>query len=117
MIPDCVDAGDVIDTMRNKCREARTQAVLKSVIEGVTDELAKDIERLTGALLTYSKPLSFAGTDNAEVEYDKRYEDMCLVISQNVHRDAKTFTVMEFYNAYLFMERQNKREKRQNKAR
>jgi hypothetical protein len=42
---------------------------------------------------------------------------MCLVISQNVHRDAKTSTVMEFYNAYLFMERQNKREKRQNKAR
>ena len=96
--------------------KARTQAVLKSVIEGVTDELTKDIERLTGALLTYSKPLSFAGTGNAEVEYDKRYEDMCLVISQNVHRDAKTFTVMEFYNAYLFMERQNKREKRQNKA-
>lgn len=89
----------------------RTQAVLMMIIEGGTDESRQQVEELTGRLLTYSKPLSFGGVGNAEVEYDKQYEDMCLLISQNLHMDAKKFTVMEFYNAFGYIERQAKQRK------
>lgn len=97
--------------------KARTQAMLESIVQGDTDERKQRIERLTDELVTFTKPRSFAGSKSAEVVYDRQFEDMCLVISQNLHTQPKKYTVLEYYHAYLFIERQQKEQKRQNKAR
>jgi hypothetical protein len=75
------------------------------------------VEELTDMMITFSKPKNFTGTGSLEIEYDKQFEDMCLLISQNLHMDAKKMNVLEYYNAYQFIERQTKAQKAQNKAR
>ena len=95
----------------------RTLAVLDEIIKGDTRERRKRVERLTDELVTYMKPRTFSGKSNVEIEFDRQFEDMCLVISQNLHSDPKRMTVLEYYNAYLYIERQAKEQKRQNKRR
>ena len=95
----------------------RTRAVLDCILNGDTKENAERVEQLTDQMVTFTKPKNFTGSGSLEIEHDKRFEDMCLLISQNLHTDAKKMTVLEFYNAYQFLEEQNKRQKRQNKAR
>ena len=95
----------------------RTCAMLSCIIDGDTKERAERVEQLTDTLLTFSKPKQFTGKDSIEIGYDKQFENMCLIISQNLHTDAKKMTVLEYYNAYQYIEKQTKEQKRQNKAR
>lgn len=94
----------------------RTQAMLRCILEGDTEENKQKVDRLTGEMVMFAKPLSFNGQNNTEVEYDRRYEDMCLVMSQELHINMKKCTVMEYYNAYQFLQKQRKGSERQNKA-
>ena len=89
-----------------------TQAMLDAVLNGDTEEQREVIGRLTDELVMFSKPRSFTGKDSAEVTYDKQYEDMCLTMSQQLHQDPKKYTVMEYYNAYGYIKKQLKRQKR-----
>ena len=95
----------------------RTVAMLDEIINGETSERQQRIEKLTDELITYSKPRTFTGAGSTEIAYDKQFEDMCLIISKNLHTDPKKYNVLEYYNAYLFISKQEKERKRQNKAR
>lgn len=95
----------------------RTRAMLDCIIEGDTKERSDKVEDLTDRMVTYSKPRNFTGSGSLEIEYDRQFEDMCLVISQNLNVDAKKMTVLEYYNAYQYIVKQNKSQKRQNKPR
>lgn len=95
----------------------RTMVILKGIINGNSEEREAEVEKITDELITYMKPKCFNGHKSEEIRYDKQFEDMCLLISQNLHSDAKKYTVMQYYNAYLYIERQEKAQKRQNKAR
>lgn len=109
---DDVRTKEFYDNMRE-----RALLQLQDIINGKDEDRDAAIERLTDMLITYSKPRKFAGSNNAEIEYDKQFEDMCLIISQNLHRNAKEMTVMEYYNAYQYIEKQQRRQKTQNKSR
>lgn len=91
----------------------------KAIIDGIAgvEGAEQRCRELTDRLITFSKPRKFTGNESAEVTYDKQYEDMCIIISQNLHTDPKRMTVMEYYNAYQYIERQRKADKRQNKRR
>ena len=93
----------------------RTKVMLDSVMDGETDDKKKNIDELTSKLVTFSKPQRFTGTESMEITYDRRFDDMCIVIGRELNADAKRMTVTEYYNAYLFIERD--RRKMQNKAR
>lgn len=95
----------------------RTQIMLDCILIADTDERKAEIERLTDELVMFTKPKNFVGRDSVEISYDKQFEDMCLVMAQNLNKDPKKFNVMEFYNAYHYIKDQQKRQKRQNKAR
>ena len=43
-----------------------------------------------------------------EVEYDKQFENMCLILSQKLNVQPKGFTVLEYYNAFMFLKKQGK---------
>ena len=95
----------------------RTMLVLDNITKGETKERNEQIERLTADMLTYSKPKNFVGKDSAEIVYDKQFDELCLFISQELHSNAKNMSVMEFYNAYMYIEKRTNKRKRQNNAR
>lgn len=79
----------------------RTIVILDEIIEG--KDRREEIEKLTDLLMTYTKPQSFSGADGVEVQYDKQFENMCLLLSQRLHVNAKKFTTLEYYNAFEYL--------------
>lgn len=71
------------------------------------DELAEVGDRL----LTLTPPSTFYGSKSAEIKSDKQYHDGCLIISDQLHVDPSEFTVLEYYNAIVFIEDKQKKQK------
>ena len=94
----------------------QVKAMLNCILDGDTKENVDKVEELTDRMITYHKPKTFTGKASVEIEYDKQFEDMCLVIAKNLNVEAKKMTVLEYYNAYQYIMKQNKAVKRQNKA-
>lgn len=82
---------------------------LSHIIEG--KDTTEEFEALTSDILRYSHPQSFMGEKNAEVEFDKKFEDMCLAMSEEYGGRVKGYSVMEFYSAYERMVKKNKKRK------
>lgn len=76
----------------------RTVLLLNGIINERFEET--EITKLTETLITYAKPEVFNGSENAEIQHDKHFETMCLMLSEHFHVQPKSFTVLEFYNAY-----------------
>lgn len=82
----------------------RTLAVLNNIVEGVEHPDGTDeVERLTTELMTYAKPQLFTGSEGVEVQTDRQFENLCLALSEQLHVNPKTYTVLEFYNAFDFL--------------
>ena len=96
----------------------RTLAVLQNIIDGVENpDRTPEIEKLTTALITYSNPKTFSGTESAEIQFDRQFENICLVLSEQLHVKPKEYSVLEFYNAFDFVqERAKQAEKAQKRA-
>lgn len=88
---------------------------LRMVTDGETYERRRQADEIREKLVLYSKPKVFTGHDGVEVRHDKEFETMCLTITKETGRDAKAMTVLEYYNAYDYL--QQKARKAQNKAR
>ena len=109
--PDLFDdtsAREYYDTMKR-----RTVAVLENIIEGESEERDKAIENMTEQMVLYVRPKVFAGRQSVEIQHDKALESMCLTISRETHADAKKMTVMEYYNAYEYIQRMSKERQKQ----
>lgn len=94
----------------------RTMAVLQSIIDGETGESAREIDNITGELITYFNPQAYIGPESVEVKHDRQFENMCLILSQNLHVDPKEFSVLSYYNAFEFVKEQNKKATKAAKA-
>lgn len=95
----------------------RTVILLRTIIAGeATETDAKRIDEITAELITYFNPQSFSGADSVEIRYDKQFENMCLILSQNLHVDPKRFTVLEYYNAFEYIKEQAKKANKQKMA-
>ncbi len=96
----------------------RTIAVLENIIAGKeAPDTTPEIEKLTTALMTYSNPKCFAGSDSVEIQFDRQFENLCLVLSEQLHVKPKEYSVLEFYNAFDFVqERAKKAEKAQKRG-
>lgn len=81
----------------------RTLAILAGIIN--EDDRLVEIEKYTGELIMYSNPQIFSGSESAEIQFDRQFENLCLTISEqlNVAR-PKDFSVLEFYNAFDFLQ-------------
>lgn len=95
----------------------RTLEILNGIVAG---EQAPDrtaiVEKLTTALITYSHPKLFTGSDGVEIQFDRQFENLCLVLSEQLHVDPKKYSVLEFYNAFDFVkERAKQAERTQNR--
>ena len=94
----------------------RTIVILRTIIDGrATEADAKEIDDITAELITYFNPQKFTGSDGVEIKHDRQFENMCLILSQNLHVDPKKFTVLEYYNAFEYIKEQAKKANRQKK--
>lgn len=48
-------------------------------------------------LIKMYKPINLLGKDSAEIDYDKQYERIKLIISQKTNIDIKSLTVFQYY--------------------
>lgn len=86
----------------------RTLAVLNDIIAGKDPTTDAGIDRLTTELLTYSHPQSFSGPEGVEIQFDRQFENLCLVLSEQLHVKPKEYSVLEFYNAFDFVKERSK---------
>lgn len=96
----------------------RTLEILNGIVAGVDDPAGAEIvDKLTTALITYSHPKMFTGSDGVEIQFDRQFENLCLVLSEQLHVKPKEYSVLEFYNAFDFVkERAKQAEKAQKRA-
>lgn len=95
----------------------RTLEVLRGIAAGEPDPDGTDaVERLTTALVTYSNPQCFTGSDGVEVRFDRQFEDLCLALSEHLHMEPKGCTVLEFYNAFDFLQERARAQQRGRKG-
>jgi hypothetical protein len=80
----------------------RTLEILMGIADGKKD-IEKAVEKLTTALIIYSHPKTFTGSEGVEVQFDRQFENLCLVLSEQLHVKPKEYTVLEFYNAFDFV--------------
>ena len=88
-----------------------TLAKIEEITGEGTEQRTKAIEE---QLVLYSKPKTYTGHEGLEVKHDKEFEAMCIAITKETGSEAKKMTVMEYYNAYEWVQKQHKT---QNKAR
>lgn len=82
----------------------RTLAVLEAIVAGEQEPARnKAVDKLTTLLITYSNPKTFSGPESAEIQFDRQFENLCLVLSEQLHVRPKEYTVLEFYNAFDFV--------------
>ena len=67
-----------------------------------------EIENITTNLITFFKPLIFGGSESVEINHDKNFNDMCLVLSMEMNIKPKEMTVLEFYNAVEALKKMRK---------
>ena len=96
----------------------RTLEILNGIVAGVDDPAGAEIvDKLTTALITYSHPKMFTGSDGVEIQFDRQFENLCLVLSEQLHVEPKKYSVLEFYNAFDFVKEKAKQaEKAQKRA-
>ena len=95
----------------------RTLEILKGITDGVAEPVATQaVEKLTTMLITYSNPKLFTGSESVEIQFDRQFENLCLVLSEQLHVKPKDYSVLEFYNAFDFVKERNKQAERAQKA-
>lgn len=82
---------------------------LRHIING--DETKQEEEAIEMRLLMLSKPELFVGPKSAEIQYDKQFNEMCLVLQHNLQVDAQNMTVLQFYNAFDYLAKLTKKRK------
>lgn len=94
----------------------RTLEILNGIVEGAKNPgETKAIEKLTSMLITYSSPKNFEGSESAEIQFDRQFENLCLAMSEQLHIKPKEQSVLEFYNAFDFVQERAKQIERAQK--
>ena len=92
----------------------RTILVLTSITDKIDNSEA--INAIDLALFNIYKPKSFIGSDSVEIQYDKQFENACVLIAQKTSLDAKRMKVLQFYSALDTLKRQAEAEARSYKS-
>ena len=76
----------------------------------LTPEQEEELNNLTIEIELFCEPACFSGPESLEIQQDKQYESACLIISQSTGANPKAFTVLEYFNALMFIREQNKKQ-------
>lgn len=93
----------------------RAKTILDNIAKGeIIPDGTEEVSELTTKLITYSNPQVFYGSESAEIQFEKEFENLCLLLAGELNVKPKEFTVMVFYNAFIYLQEKAKaREKAQ----
>ncbi len=86
----------------------RTLKELDALLDPSID-LTKEHADADRFFATLINPPSFTGEDNYELQYDKDFEQNCIVLSEYTRQPVKTLTVKEYF---MLVQYNNKRHKK-----
>lgn len=88
------------------------------VLTGITDKVDnfEAISAIDLDLFRAYKPKSFIGSESIEIQYDKQFENACVLIAQKTSLDAKKMKVLQFYSTLDTIKRQAEAEARSYKS-
>lgn len=89
----------------------RVLCQLEAIRNGGANCLNAELDKTTDDVLTFYKPLQYAGSTGMEVKHDKGFESLCVALAENLHIDAKKMSVMEYYNAVEYAQERAKETK------
>ena len=89
----------------------RVLCQLEAIRNGGANCLNAELDKTTDDVLTFYKPLQYAGSTGMEVRHDKGFESLCVALAENLHIDAKKMSVMEYYNAVEYAQERAKETK------
>ena len=99
-----------------KEKEAYSKLKMKLILQlqeiAENTEKASEIAEIDKFLFSLHKPKNFTGKESEEVKYDKQFESACMIISQKTGMNAKSMTVLEFYNTLSNLQKQAEAEKK-----
>lgn len=81
------------------------------------EDNSEQIAKIDDLIFGLHGPRKFVGKESEEIKYDKQFESACMVISQKTGMNAKTMTVLEFYNTLLNIQKQTEAERKAYKKR
>lgn len=89
----------------------RSVALLRQMrgVEGAREQA----ETLGAELLVFFSPEEFAGCAGAEVRHDRQFEDLCIVMAQNLNVRPKAMTVVEYYSAVERLKEEARRNRKE----
>ena len=86
-----------------------TKLRLEEIISG--ENMEESCKAIETRLALLSKPRIFWGAKSVEIEYDKQFEEMCLILAHNLQVQPYTMTVLQFYNAFDYLKKLTARNK------
>lgn len=86
-----------------------TKIKLQEIISG--EDMEQYRKAIETRLALLSKPRIFCGAKSVEIEYDKQFEEMCLILSHNLQVNPYSMTVLQFYNAFDYLKKLTARKK------
>ena len=99
------------DAKENKLYSLFKKKVLLQLSEVYSgDDKTQEISLLDYEMLMLFTPKEFIGPHSVEIKYDKQFETACMLISQKTGMNAKSMTILEFYNTLSNLEKQAKLE-------
>ena len=70
---------------------------------------SKEIEEVNQYFRSQIKPKKFSGKESIELETERDFERMCIVLQSYTYQKVKTLTVKEFYSLIVFIKEQKPR--------
>nr|DAW01016.1 MAG TPA: hypothetical protein [Caudoviricetes sp.] len=95
------------DAKEKEVYDKLKQKTLLKLDEIINDnDNSEQINEIESFLFSLYKPKNFYGKDSVEIKYDKQFETACMYISQETNMNAKSMTVLEFYNTMSELKKQ-----------
>lgn len=91
----------------------RTLLELEGVKTGKKNDEA--IQKIDEYLLFSSKPGVFSGKNSLEIKYDRQFDDLCILVSEQTFTNARDLTVLTFYNSLEYIKKKAKESQRKQK--
>lgn len=99
---------------KNRCDLLRKRAMLQVDEMNNGADHSDEIKKISDQIWEKYEPKSYEN-DKAIVDFDRQFENMCLILSKEFQGGVKGYTVMEFYSAYNLLKERDKEMKKLNK--
>ena len=94
--------------------KSRTLTILDGIVKD--EDFRQQVDEIDWMMIQLSRPVSFSGVENAEIEHIRTFEQLSYMISTDSSLNPKLMTVIEFFNALETIKKKLKNGRKSNKS-